>query len=301
MATESRNQVGPAGIALLVGLGLLIAYVAYWRGGESPDEIGTLARIELSGEVRIGYANEAPYGYLDSATGQITGEAPEIAKVILRQMGAKEIVPVVTEFGSLIPGLKAGRFDVIAAGMYITPARAQEISFSNPTYAIGESFLVATGNPLHLNSFESVANHPQARLGVMGGSVEHGYAKSLQVPEDRIVIFPDYPSAVDGLKTGRIDAVAATVLTANDLLRKARSNKIERAKDFKNPVIEGQEVKGYGAFGFRKQDQALQTEFNRHLAKFIGTPKHLELVRPFGFLKETLPGDITAAELSKSQ
>ena len=299
MKKESRNTVGPIGIALLVGSLIIISYIAYRGSSNSPEELDTLKRIELTGVVRIGYANEAPYGYLDSKSGEITGEAPEIAKVILSEMGAKEIVPVVTEFGSLIPGLKAGRFDVIAAGMYITPARAKEISFSNPTYAIGESFLVAAGNPLNLNSFESVASHPEARLGVMGGSVEHGYAKDLNVPEDRIVIFPDYPSAVDGLKTDRVEAVAATILTANDLLRKAQSDKIQLADNFENPVIDGNSIKGYGAFGFRKKDDELREEFNRHLADFIGSKEHLDLVRPFGFVKETLPGDVSVEELSQ--
>lgn len=191
-----------------------------------------------------------PYGYLSSSSGQITGEAPEIARLILKRLGARQIEPVLTEFGSLIPGLKAGRFDVIAAGMYITPARAEEISFSNPTYAVGESFIVAADNPLELHSFEDIAQHSTARIGVMGGSVEHGYAKALGVPDDRIVIFPDYPSGIEGLKTDRVDALAATTLTANELLQKAASGSIEKADPFTDPVIDGRSVKGFWRFRF---------------------------------------------------
>jgi polar amino acid transport system substrate-binding protein len=293
---KNSNSVSPLGIALLILLGAGCVFV-YSRATRRAGHLDTLERIRNTGIVRIGYANEAPYGYLDSATGQITGEAPEIAKVILRRMGATRIEPVVTEFGSLIPGLKARRFDVIAAGMYITPERAQEIAFSNPTYAVGEAFLVRAGNPLGLHSFEDVVESPEARLGVMGGSVEHGYAKTLGVPTDRIVVFPDYPSALGGLRTGRVDAVAATVLTANDLLHKLNSRGIERARPFHDPVIDGKPVRGYGAFGFRKRDTALVREFNRQLADFIGTPEHLELVKPFGFSRETLPGNVTAAEI----
>jgi polar amino acid transport system substrate-binding protein len=227
----------------------------------------------------------------------VTGEAPEIANLILRRMGATHVVPVVTEFGSLIPGLKAGRFDVIAAGMYVTPERAREIRFSNPTYAIGEAFLVKTGNPLQLHSFEDVVDSKLARLGVMGGSVEHGYAKKLGVPEDRIIVFPGYPSAIEGLRTNRIDAFAATVLTANDLLRKRNDPQLELAQPFADPHIEGESVRGFGAFGFRKRDVELVREFNRHLANFVGTPEHLKLVEPFGFSRETMPGGVTTAEL----
>ncbi len=282
---------------LLLVLGSLVGAFAAWRTLRDPTEHDTLARIRKTGVVRIGYANEAPYGYRDSE-GRITGEAPEIARVILGRMGAVSIQPVVNEFGSLIPGLKAGRFDLVAAGMYITPERAEEIDFSNPTYGIGEAFLVARGNPLGLHSFEDVARHSEARIGVMGGSVEHGYCKELGVDEARIVLFPDYPSAVEGLKTGRVDSVAATLLTANDLLAKARSELIEKAEPFQDPVIEGRPAKGYGAFGFRKGDDAFRNEFNRLLAEFLGTPEHLALVQPFGFTEETLPGDVTAEALS---
>jgi len=290
------NSVTPLGIALLILFGACCLFF-YFRATQAAERQDTLERIRNTGVVRIGYANEAPYGYLDSATGNITGEAPEIAKLILRRMGAKRIEPVVTEFGSLIPGLKARRFDVIAAGMYITPQRAKEINFSNPTYAVGEAFLVRPGNPLKLHSFEDVSNHADARLGILGGSVEHGYAKTLGVPTDRIVVFPDYPSALAGLQTGRIDAVAATVLTVNDLLNKSNGQGIELARPFRDPVIDGKSVRGYGAFGFRKSDTAFLDAFNGQLADFIGTPEHLELVKPFGFSQETLPGNVTAAEL----
>jgi polar amino acid transport system substrate-binding protein len=293
---KNSSSVTPLGFALLALIGAACLFV-YVRAARAPQRLDTLERIRNDGVVRIGYANEAPYGYLDNASGKITGEAPEIANVILRRIGAKRVEPVVAEFGALIPGLKARRFDVIAAGMYVTPERAEEIDFSNPTYGIGETFLVAAGNPLGLHSFEDVAKSAAARLGAMGGSVEHRYAKKLEVPEDRIVLFPDYPSALAGLRTGRVDAVASTVLTANDLLAKANDPGVERAIPFSDPVIDGKTVRGYGAFGFRKSDSRFLEEFNKQLATFIGTPEHLELVEPFGFTEETLPGDVTADEL----
>lgn len=253
-----------------------------------------MQRIRHRGSVRIGYANEAPYGYLQTATGEITGEAPEIARVILKRLGVERIEPVVTEFGALIPGLKAGRFDLIAAGMYITPARCKEISFSDPTYKIGEAFIVRRGNPLDLHSFENVAANPRARLGVVGGAVEDGYAQTVGVPDDRIVRFPDNVSAVTGVASGRVDAFAATVLTVRDLLRKAGTEVLEQARPFYDPVIDGDTVQGFGAFGFRKHDQEFLHNFNEHLNQFIGSKEHLQLVERFGIDASALPGDITA-------
>ena len=82
-------------------------------------------------------------------------------------MGVKQIEGVLTEFGSLIPGPKSKEIRYIAAGMYITPERAREIRFSNPTYRIGEAFIVKKGNPLSLHSYSDVAKSPNAKIGVL--------------------------------------------------------------------------------------------------------------------------------------
>jgi polar amino acid transport system substrate-binding protein len=257
----------------------------------------TLERIRREGVIRVGYANEAPYAYMDSSTARLTGEAPEIARVIASRMGIEKIEGVLTEFGSLIPGLAARRFDVIAAGMYITPERCKQVAFTNPTYGIGEAFVVKAGNPLDLHRYEDIAAHATARLGVVAGTVEHGYARSVGIPDDRVKVFPDAPSALDGVRTGRVDAFAGTSLTIQDLLSKSRSDQIEQAVPFTDPVIDGQRVIGYGAFVLRKEDTALLAAFNEQLADFIGTEEHLALVKPFGFTEAQLPGDVVATEL----
>src|SRR5512142_2320672 len=64
----------------------------------------SLDRVKKQGFIRIGFANEAPYGYA-TPDGKLTGEAPEVAKAVLAKMGINEVDGVLTEFGSLIPGL----------------------------------------------------------------------------------------------------------------------------------------------------------------------------------------------------
>src|SRR5690606_32327848 len=107
-------------------------------GCGSPSDASTYERVRDTGVLRIGYANEAPFAYQDSTTGELTGEAPAIVRLVADDLGIAEVEGVLTEFGSLIPGLLAGRFDMIAAGMYVTPARCAQVAFSEPTYSIGE-------------------------------------------------------------------------------------------------------------------------------------------------------------------
>lgn len=259
-------------------------------------QMDTLDRVRQEGRLRIGYANEAPYAYFDLAARRVTGEAPEIARTILADMNIREVDGVLAEFGALIPGLKARRFDVIAAGMYILPARCREIAFSNPTYRVGEAFMVAKGNPRELHGYDDVVRRTDIRLAVVAGAVQRSYARSTGVPDDRVIVFPDTVSAMEGVATGRADAYAATSATVNDLLARG-SGKVERAEPFEELRINGEVVRGYGAFGFRKEDTALLAVFNELLSHLIGTPRHLEVVRSFGFTESEFPEGATAAAL----
>ena len=273
---------------------LVLLLAAAGLGACARKSEDTLERVRREGAVRVGYANEAPYAYLEGGSQTLTGEAPEIARIVLRQMGVEEVEGVLTEFGSLVPGLRAGRFDLIAAGMYITPSRCEQIDFSEPSYCIGEAFIVKAGNPLDLHSYEDAAQHPTARIGVVAGAVELNYARSVGIPEDRVAIFPDAASAVEGLQAGRIDAYAGTSTTVENFLTVAGDGAgIERADPFTDPVIDGKRVRGCGAFGFRKEDLAFRDEFNRHLKAVVGSPEHLSLIKKFGFSESDLPTGMT--------
>lgn len=252
----------------------------------------TLEKLKEQGSIRVGYANEAPFAYA-TPDGGLTGEAPEIAKVILERMGIPKIEGVLTEFGSLIPGIKAGRFDMIAAGMFITPKRCEQIAFSEPTYGLGQSLIVKEGNPKNLHTYDDIAKNPDAKLGVMAGAIEKTFAQQAEVPEAQISTFPDGPSGLAAVRTGRVDAFGLTTLSITTLLAKAgEAPGVEATEPFGE--VAGESIKGHGAFGFRPEDKELVEEFNKHLTEFIGTEEHLELVAPFGFTKGDLPVKTTA-------
>lgn len=293
---RGESRVTPAGWALLGGVWLIVTWALLF----GPKPLDASDVIDSSAEVvRLGIANEPPYGYVDSATGEVTGEAPEVARHVLDELGVGRIEVVATEFRSLIPGLRAGRFDVIAAGMYVTPERCEQVLFSRPTYRIGEAFLVRRGNPKGLHSYADVARHPDALLGIVGGAIEATYAEALHVPSARIVSLKDPSAAVDSLRAGHIDAYAGTALTTRGLLDKAGADDLELAAPFSQPVIDGVETWGYGAFAFRKRDRALRDAWDAELSSFLGSAEHLALVKPFGFTESELPGAVRTEALCR--
>jgi len=269
---------------------LLAATVALLFAASASAQ-STLEQAREQGFLRAGFANEAPFGYATSG-GELTGESPEIAKHIAKEIGIGEVDGVLTEWASLLPGLNAGRFDIIAAGMFITPERCKEADFSNPTYKLGQAFLVQAGNPHDLHSYTDVKDNGDVKLGVMAGAVERGYARRMDVPDDQVVVLPDQAAMLSAVRSGRVDAAALTALSIQRMAEKGGAS-VERAAPFETPDF----AVGYGAFAFRKDDDALREAFNRELADFIGSKAHLELVKQFGFTKQELPGDVTAEEL----
>lgn len=250
----------------------------------------TLQRIQRTGEVRIGYANEAPFAYT-TPDGKVTGESPEIARKIFAKLGVKKVDGVLTEWGSLIPGLRAGRFDVIAAGMYITPERCKQVAFADPQYQIQDTLLVLKGNPKKLHSYADVAKQSDVKLAVMAGAVELGNSRDAGVKDAQLLQVPDTTAQLQAVRARRADAAAGTALTMKGLASKD-AGQVETVSDF----TDDPKHTGYGALAFRPEDTDLRDAVNKQLHAWLGTPDHLQTVAPFGFDKSNLTTK-TAAEI----
>lgn len=244
----------------------------------------TLEKIQEQGFIRVGFANEAPYAFATNS-GQLTGESPSVFSHVMAQLGVDQVDGVLTEWGALIPGLKAGRFDAIVASMYITPTRCKEILFANPTYGIGEAFLVKSGNPDGVNNYEDALRDGRT-IAFVAGTAEIEHAQMAGLERKQRLIVPDFASAIAAVKANRASAAALTSLTAADFASKDSS--LERAEPF-TFTHEGVAYKGEGSFGFRLEDETLRDAVNEQLDQFLGTPAHLAMVEPFGFDASNMP------------
>ncbi len=289
-----RKSSGLRQAAAVLAVALAATAAAAVPGGARAQD--TLERLRDGAPLRIGVANERPYAWIDE-TGRATGEAPEIARHVLGEIApGSELEASASDFGALIPRLQAGEIDVIAAGMFITPARCTQVAFSDPTYVIGEAFAVNPGNPKNVTDYQSISADESVTVGLIAGTVEYNYALVTGIPADRALLYRSFERAIQGLKAGEVDAVGLTSLTAKGLA--AGDPAVEATAQF-YPTLDGEEVKGYGGFAFRKDDEALRKAFQAALDGFLGSDAHWQLVAPFGFTPDMAP-DKTAEALCDS-
>lgn len=259
--------VGAAGLALAA----MLAASATVKADD-----GKLEQLKAQGFARLAIANEPPYTAV-AADGKVSGAAPDVAREIFKRLGVEDVVASISEYGAMIPGLQAGRFDVVTAGLFMKPERCAAVAYSEPVLCDAEAMLVKKGNPKGFKSYEDVAKDETARIGAPGGGTEEKLALDAGVPRDRVIVVPDGQSGLKMVQDGRIDAYSLPVLSINDLMAKANDPNLEVVA----PVV-GAPVYCDGA-AFNKKDTALRDAFDVELAKMKESGDFAKIIEPYGF------------------
>ncbi|RFZ88391.1 ectoine/hydroxyectoine ABC transporter substrate-binding protein EhuB [Shinella sp. WSJ-2] len=235
-----------------------------------------LEELKAQGFARVAIANEPPFTAV-AADGKVSGAAPDVAREVFKRLGVADIVASISEYGAMIPGLQAGRHDVITAGLFMKPERCAAVAYSEPILCDAEAFALKKGNPLKLKSYKDIADNPDARIGAPGGGTEEKLALEAGVPRDRVIVVPDGQSGLKMLQDGRIDVYSLPVLSINDLVSKANDPSIEVVAP-----VEGAPVYCDGA-AFKKGNEALRDAFDVELAKLKESGEFAKIIEPYGF------------------
>lgn len=105
------------------------------------------------------------------------------------------------DFNGIIPGLQTNNIDAALAGITIRDDRKAVIDFSDPYYESGLSVLVDEQN----NSIKSAQDLKGKSVAVKTGTATVDFMKT-QVPDAKLVLFPNIDNAYLELATGRVDA-----------------------------------------------------------------------------------------------
>ena len=257
----------------------------------SSSEGGTLAEIQESGTVVVGFANEKPYAYEEN--GELKGVAVDIARAVFEQLGVTNIEGHLADFGQLIPGLQAKKFHVITAGMAINPERCENAAFGEPELIYGEGIVVQKGNPKNIKSYKDIAADPDIVVSIMAGATENEFVQQEGVDPSQIQSAPDIPATLSAVESGRADVTTATAATLQEALDSLGSDNLELVMDFEQPDIEG--IPSYGAAAFHHDDDDLREAYNEVLHELKSSGEILKFYEANGFPPELteVPLDIT--------
>lgn len=279
-------------ISILRTAAIAIVTAASIGIGSAPIQADPLSdRIAAGEPIRLGFATAIPWAY-PGDNSEPLGFVNAVTLVVLEEMGITDIDTSVNEWAGLIPGLQAGRYDLITGGMYILKSRCENINFSDPIGLFGDAMLVPTGNPKSIHNYQDIIS-TGAKLVTGAGFNTVEAAKKEGVPEDQMMLVAGEVEILAAMNAGRADAAVETFFGAKEHVDKS-NGKFEVT----DPANMPDWTKNWVGIGVAKENQGFLVAFNEAMAKVIGTDKWLEAAAPYGYTKLQLPGPDASTEFA---
>jgi polar amino acid transport system substrate-binding protein len=188
-----------------------------------------------------------PYNFINDATGQLDGFERELGDALCARVNMT-CEWVINDWDTIIPNLVSGTYDTIMAGMSITDARKQVISFSDRYLMPDPSVYISlAGTDLAVTESGVVAAQSNT---VQAGHVATTGASLLE--------FPTPDETISALRNGEADAV----LAAEDFLAPYVSESNGELVFLGDPVFLGEGI----GIGLRQSDTELRDKLNAALA-----------------------------------
>jgi polar amino acid transport system substrate-binding protein len=184
-----------------------------------PPPTSTLDVVRRRGVLRVGVSTFVPWA-MHAKSGELIGFEIDLAKQLAEDLGVTaEFVPAA--YPNLLDDLLADRFDIIASGMSITPARALVANFSIP---VAESYVRLVASREKAAGVRTAAgfDRPEVTIGVRAGAIGEDVARKA-FPKATIPTFEDVDAALDAVLTGKVTAFVAKSPAPELLLAKAGS------------------------------------------------------------------------------
>lgn len=221
----------------------------------------SFANIQKAGELRIGTEGTyPPYSYHDE-DGNLTGFDVEIAKLVAEKLGV-EANFIETKWDSMIAGLDAGRFDVIANQVGITEERAQKYDFTEPYTYIHGVLIVHTDNE-DITRFEDIAGKKSAQ------TLTSNWAETAEEYSAEVVGVEGFEQSVELIISGRADVTINSEVALYDYMKQKPDAPIKKAALLDDPSIV--------AFPIRKGETSLYEAVNHALLELREEGKLTEL------------------------
>ena len=142
----------------------------------------------------------APFEYVRD--GQVVGYDMELVALFCEANGyGLQILDM--NFDGILPSVQSMKCNFAAAGISITPERAESVLFSNPTFR-GGAVLVALKNGESTTQAKGWEAYNGKRIAVLTGPLMEDLAKEY-FPDSEQLLFNSYPDCIAALLEGKVD------------------------------------------------------------------------------------------------
>lgn len=185
-----------------------------------------------------------------NAKGEIIGFDVDVANAICQEIQVTCKFKSET-FDSLIPSLKAKRFDAAISAIDITDARAKQVLFSDAYYDSSASYVALNGKA----TLESAKN-----IGVQNGTTFQQYTVA-ETKQYSPKSYASLQNAILDLKSGRIDIILGDTAVLSDMISK------EPEIQFIGEKVTNKKYFGNGlGIAMHKSNKDLAAQLNKGLA-----------------------------------
>ena len=222
-------------------------------GGSSDEKAGGASLQEIQDAGVITVATEGtyrPFTFHEGGSGELTGYDVEVMRAVADELGV-EVKFEETQWDAIFTGLDAGRFDMIANQVSITPEREKDYLFSTP-YTVSPGVVVVREGDTSVASFDDLAGKTTAQ------SLTSNWYEMAQESGAQVQNVEGWAQAVALLQQERVDATINDKLTFLDYENTEGDSGLEIA-------VETDE-EAQSAFAFRKGSDELVDAVDEALA-----------------------------------
>ena len=255
-------------LGMTMGMSVALALVAV---GPRIALADALDDIKKAGTIKVGVGVMGTKPWVYQEGDGYAGMEYEMLQYIMPKLGVSKFEYVPVEWDSLIPGLKAKRFDIIFSGMTVTEERRQGagIEFTRPYYFESDRIAVLEDSP-----YKTPGDLKGKILATTVGTVEEMQAKTMvsKGQGGEIKSFDDFAAPFLALQNKQVDAVIVDNTTFGEQKKVTPNIRIigDPMSLAANPEWQSkQDSAGYkfggDGMGVRKEDTALLAALNQAL------------------------------------
>ena len=221
----------------------------------------------------VGLMGTKPYVWKDDKTGKYEGYEAEMLTEITKRLGIPKWEYAVTEWTTMIPGLKAQRWDIIMSGMSVTQERVQGagIEYSNPYLMMYDHIIVRGDSPIRTMA-DLKGKTLAAPLGTLDAANGQMMVDAGQA--GKLTLFNNFNEPFLALANKQVDAVILDNVTFIGMKQEMKDLRTVGEPIYYRPKAEWVEAEktatyrfGATAIGVRKECTDLRAALNKALAE----------------------------------